>query len=215
MVVDACVARSTGQVLAFTVRHVLASLRVAKALGQAKVNDVKKVCTSAAAHQKVIGLNVAMNKMLGMHILDSAYELLSDHHNTQRSKGTAAGVEEVFQRGAKQVHYKHIVVCLYTKPAHVRDTNASLQYPVKLALVEQLGVFGANAFELDCHVFPGGHVRSEVNIPERPTTHLAAEAILFAHASLHRVRYSRRGSELYSNTNREPCGVRAPLGCPP
>ena len=71
MCVDGCIAGGSRQVLAITVRDVLASLWVTEALGEAKVNNVDVVLLLADADQEVVGLDIAVQEVTRVHKLDT------------------------------------------------------------------------------------------------------------------------------------------------
>jgi hypothetical protein len=69
--VDAAVAHGARQLLSFAVHDVLARFGIPVSLGKTKVNHTDPVCLLPDAHAKVVGLDVAMNKVLGMHEFDA------------------------------------------------------------------------------------------------------------------------------------------------
>lgn len=185
MVVDGRVTGCAGQVLSLAVGHVLTRLWVPEALRQAKINNVKQVRTTTAAHKEVIGLDITVNEVLSVHVLNAAHELLTDHHDAERGESTAAGVEEILETGSEEVGDEDVVVGLHAEPSHVGDTDTSLKNPVELGFIEKLRVLGADTLKLDSDIFPGGHVSTKVYITKGSAADLAAEAVLFADAPLH------------------------------
>lgn len=71
MCIDRRVSSGTSQVLIFAVWYVKVCLRVTIFLCQTKVNDVDLVATLPDAHEKVVGLNVTVDKRLGMDVFDT------------------------------------------------------------------------------------------------------------------------------------------------
>ena len=71
MCVDASISGGSCQVLVFPVRDVLMSSGITVLLGQAKVNDVDKIAFLPQPHEKIIGLHVSVNEILGMDVLNS------------------------------------------------------------------------------------------------------------------------------------------------
>lgn len=53
---------------------------------------------------------------------------------------------------------------VHAKPPHEGHARLALQDAVEFAFVEELGVFGSDALQLDCHVFSGSHVGAEVDL---------------------------------------------------
>ena len=69
--VNAGVARSACEVFVLAVGDVDVGLRVPVLLGQAKIDDVDLVGPLAQAHEEVVGLDVAVDEALGVHVLDA------------------------------------------------------------------------------------------------------------------------------------------------
>ena len=55
-----CISRSSGQVLTVAIWDMLASLRVAEALGKAEVDDIDVVLLLADSDQEVVRLDVSV-----------------------------------------------------------------------------------------------------------------------------------------------------------
>lgn len=72
MSVDGSVASRARQVLVLPVGDVLVRPGVAVLLGQAEVNDVDQVALFAETHQKVVGLHVSVDEVLGVDVFNSA-----------------------------------------------------------------------------------------------------------------------------------------------
>lgn len=71
MGVDGCVACSARQVLVLPVGDVLVCAGVSVLLGQAKVDDVHQVALLPQPHEEVVGLDIAMDEVLGVDVLDA------------------------------------------------------------------------------------------------------------------------------------------------
>ena len=71
MGVDTGVTGGSSQVLVFPVRDMEMTLWVAVLLCQSKINDIDLVSTLANAHQKVVGLDIAVNEVLGVDIFNA------------------------------------------------------------------------------------------------------------------------------------------------
>ena len=69
--VDGGVAGGARQVLVLPVRDVLVSAGIAVLLGQPKVDDVDQVALLPQAHQEVIGLDVAVDKVLRVDVFNA------------------------------------------------------------------------------------------------------------------------------------------------
>lgn len=78
MGVNGCITGSSRQVLVLTVWNVEVSLRVTVFLCQSKVDDIDLVSTLANSHQEVVRLDITMDERLGMDVLDTGNELVSE-----------------------------------------------------------------------------------------------------------------------------------------
>ena len=78
------------------------------------------------AHQKVVGLDVAVNEILVVYKLDARYHLIGEHEHGFHCEATRAKVKEVLQAGPQQVHDEYVVVFLLAVPADVRYADAAL-----------------------------------------------------------------------------------------
>mmetsp|Transcript_43258 Transcript_43258/g.123756 ORF Transcript_43258/g.123756 Transcript_43258/m.123756 type:complete len:328 (-) Transcript_43258:225-1208(-) len=136
--VHARVSRRTCQGLVLLVWNVLMRLRVAILLGQAEVNDVHLVSLGANADEEVVGLDVSMNDVPGVHVLQAANHLVGEHHGRLQCEPPVAHVEQVLKGGPEEINHHGIVLPLDAVPVHVRDADAAGQHPVHLGLVQQL-----------------------------------------------------------------------------
>ena len=98
--VDGRVPGRAREVLVLPVRYVLVRLGIAVLLGEAKVDDVHLVGALAEAHEEVIGLDVAVDERLGVHVLDPRHELIGEHEHRLQRQLAVAKVEQVLQRRA-------------------------------------------------------------------------------------------------------------------
>jgi len=73
----------------------LSCLRVTVPLRQSEINHVHRRSFVIDAHQEVIGLNVAMQEVLGMHEFDTCDKLLSQHAHGLKRETSVAKLEEV------------------------------------------------------------------------------------------------------------------------
>ena len=105
---DGGIPGGAGKILALTERDVL-SFGVLVALGEAEINDVNVVSGRiGAANQEVIGLDIAVNDALLVHLLNTANQLNGDHQDRLEVKVALARLEEVLKRRSKQVHHHHV-----------------------------------------------------------------------------------------------------------
>ena len=71
MGINACITSCSRQVLVFSVRDMQMCTWITIFFGQSKVNHIHLIAPLANAHQKVIRLDITMNKVLWMDILDT------------------------------------------------------------------------------------------------------------------------------------------------
>ena len=100
MCIDTCIARRTRQRLVVLVGNVLTSLGIAIALRQAEVDDVNDVLLLPVANEEVVGLHVAMNKMVVVQELEALDHLVCNHKSGLDREFALAKVECVFETGA-------------------------------------------------------------------------------------------------------------------
>jgi len=68
-----CITSSTGEILVLPVRNVKMGLRVSELLGETKVDNIDLIASFADAHEEVVRLDVAMDKIPRMYVFDSRY----------------------------------------------------------------------------------------------------------------------------------------------
>jgi hypothetical protein len=95
---------------------------------------------SADAHQKVIWLYIAVNKIFIVNKFDAAYHLIGQHEHGLHGEAPRAKIEQVLETRAEQVHDEYVVVFFLAVPANVRYAHAALQNFVQFTFVKQLRV---------------------------------------------------------------------------
>jgi hypothetical protein len=125
MSVDGSITSCASQVLILSVRDVEMGLGVAVLLGKAKIDNVDLVSTLANAHEEVVGLDISVDKRLGVDVLNARDELISKEKDRLQREFTVAEVEEIFQAGTKKVENHGVVITLGAKPADEGNTNAA------------------------------------------------------------------------------------------
>eukprot|EP00754_Rhynchopus_humris_P023692 Rhum_TRINITY_DN14846_c4_g1::Rhum_TRINITY_DN14846_c4_g1_i4::g.122834::m.122834 len=187
--VDRRVPRRARQVLALLVRDVLVRLRVAVLLRQTEVDHVHVVSLLRHTHQEVVGLDVTVKEVLGVRELDTRDHLVGEHQGGLDTELPVHEVEQVFEGGAEKVDNHDVVVALHAVPVHLRDADgrgAAVQDLVQTGLVEELRVPGFHRLKLDRHRLAGLDVGSLVDVTERPSSYLPADAVLVPHTEIHR-----------------------------
>ncbi|KAI0563609.1 casein kinase I [Gracilaria domingensis] len=201
MGVDGGVAGGTGEVLVLSVRDVNVGLVVAVLFGEAKVDDVDDVGLLSEAHQKVVGLDVAVQKGSRVDVLDPLDHLVGEHEHGLEGEATVAKVEKVLERGTEQIDGHDIVLALDAVPADARNADDGLtvggdvEVAVDLALVDKLWVLCLAALELDGNLFVGVHVDADVDVAEGAGADATAEAPFSADSEVRSVGHveGRRG----------------------
>jgi len=167
MRVDRRVTGSSRQVLVFTIRDMLLCLRVAVLLGQAEINAMHLICLFANADEEIIGLDIAMDKILGVHVLDTVNHLICKHENCLEGELAIAEVEEILERRSQQIDNHDVVVTLDSVPMHIGDTNTAGKNLVEFGLVKKLRMLGLDGLKLDGNLLVGLDVGADVDVTER------------------------------------------------
>ena len=153
MSVDAGITGGAGEVLVLTVWNVEMGLWVAILFGKAKVNHVDLVAPFPNAHQEVVGLDIAVDKGLGMDVFDAGDQLVGQQKNRLQGKLAVAKVEEIFQARPKKIHDHGIVVTLGSIPTDEGNPYASSERLVDASFVFELRMLGLDALKLDGDFF--------------------------------------------------------------
>lgn len=147
--VDTGITGSTREVLVLTVGDVEVRLGVTVFLSETEIDDVDLITTLADTHQKVVRLDITVDKGFGVDVLDPGDELVGQQKDGLEGELAVAKVEEILQTGTEQVDDHSIVVTLGTEPTHKGDTDTTCERLVDTGFIFQLRVFGLDAFELD------------------------------------------------------------------
>ena len=177
MGVDGGIASSTCEILVLSIGDVEVRLGIAVLLSQTEVNNVDLIASLSDAHEKVVGLDIAVNEGLGMDVFDAGDELVSQQQDGLQREFPVAEVEEIFERGTEKVKDHGVVVTLGAKPADEGDTHATGQGLVDACLIFELGVLGLDRFELDSDLLTRDDVGSKIDVTEGTTANLAANAV--------------------------------------
>ena len=111
------------QVLVFPVRNMLMCPTVSVFLRQSKVNYVDKVSLLTEAHEKVIWLYIAMNKVLTMDVFNPIDQLIGKKQHCLQLEFPSAKVEQIFKAGSQELHNHDIVFSFGASPFHDRYSN--------------------------------------------------------------------------------------------
>lgn len=182
--VDGSITSSTGQIFVLPIRDMEVGFWVTVLLGQSEINDIDLVATLANAHEEVVRLDVTVDEGLGVDVLNAGDELISEEKNCLQRELAVAEVEQILKGGAKEIQYHGIIVTLGAEPADKGDADTSSKGLVDTGLIFKLGVLRLDALELNGNLFTRDDVGSEVDITERTTTDLTADAVLVADAEI-------------------------------
>mmetsp|Transcript_66791 Transcript_66791/g.173749 ORF Transcript_66791/g.173749 Transcript_66791/m.173749 type:complete len:208 (-) Transcript_66791:54-677(-) len=91
--VHARVPGSACQVLALAVRDMLLGLGVPVLFGKPEIDDVHLVCLLAQADEEVVGLDVAMDEVLGVDVLHAVDHLVREHQDRLQAELPVAETE--------------------------------------------------------------------------------------------------------------------------
>mgnify|MGYP006976755015 CR=1 FL=1 len=178
--VDRGITGRAGQVLVLPVRDMEVRLGIAVLLGETEVDDVDLVATLANAHQEVVGLDVAVDEGLGVDVLDTGDELVSQQQDGLQGELAVAEVEKVLKTGTEKVENHGIVVALSAEPADKGNADTASKRLVDAGFILKLRVLGLDTLELDGDLFTRDDVSAEVDITKRARANLAADAVLVA-----------------------------------
>jgi len=95
--VDTSITRSACQILVLTVRDVLLRLRVTVLLGEPEVDGMDLVRLFAQPDQKVVRLDIAMDEVLGVHILYAIDHLICQHQNRLQGEFPIAETKQILK----------------------------------------------------------------------------------------------------------------------
>lgn len=125
------------------------SLWVTIFLSQTEIDDIDLVSTLANAHEEVVGLDIAVDKGLGVDVLDAGDKLIGEEKNGLQRELPVAEIEQILQTGTKKVQHHGVVVAFRAKPAHKGDADTTSKGLIDACFVFELRMLRLNGFELD------------------------------------------------------------------
>jgi hypothetical protein len=125
-----------------------------------------------------------VDKGLGVDVLNTGDELISEKENSLQGKFAVTEVEQILQAGSEKVEYHSIVVALSSEPADEGNTDTSSEGLVDAGLIFELRVLGLDALELDGNLLSRYDIGSEVDISKGATTDLTTDAVFVANAKI-------------------------------
>jgi hypothetical protein len=97
MRIDRGVSRRSGQILVLAVWNMLMRAWVTVLFGQTKIDNVNDRLPLTQSNQKVIRLDIAMYKALGVHVFQTTQELIGQHQNRLELEAPSTIIKEIFQ----------------------------------------------------------------------------------------------------------------------
>lgn len=93
-----------------------------------------------------------------------SYELIGEQEDSLEGEFAVAKVEEVFERGTKEIKNHGVVVTFGAEPPHERDADTAGEVLVNLGLVLELRMLGLDGLELDGNLFTGDDVDAKIDV---------------------------------------------------
>jgi hypothetical protein len=143
-----------------------------------EINHIDHVATLTDTHHEVVRFNIAMNEPLCVDILNPRDNLIGQHKNCLHGELAVAGVEEIFQVRAEEVHNHGIVVAILSKPVDEWDADSSSQRSVYSGFIFQLRTFRSNALELYGNLSPRDEIGTNIDIAEAAPSDLTNDTVL-------------------------------------
>lgn len=116
MSVGRSVPRCSGQTFIFFTFDVETAFWVLVPFCKTKVNNKDCILILSISNEKIIRLYIPMNIVIIMYGLNPANHLISYHEGSLDCKLASAVLEEVFEAGAKELHYHCVIVTFDTRP---------------------------------------------------------------------------------------------------
>ena len=158
MSVDTGIASGSRQILVLTVWDVKMSLWVSVFLGESEINDIDLVSTLPNTHQKVIWLDVAVDKRFSMNVFNAGNQLVREKQHCLQGKFAVAEIEQILQAGSKKIEYHSIVITFGSEPTNEGDTDTTSEGFVDAGFIFELRVLSLDALEFNCDLFAGDDV---------------------------------------------------------
>ena len=115
-------------------------------------------------HQKVLRLDVVVDKTLGVHPLDTLEHLVCDEEGGLEGEGAPAEGEELLQGGPVYVADEDAVVMFDAVPVEVGNALAALDGAVELGLPFQHAVGVVDRLDLNCQLLLRIQLETQVDL---------------------------------------------------
>ena len=97
MSIDRSVSSGTSQILVLPVWDMQVCLGVSVFLGESEINHIDLITTFPNAHEKVVWLDISMDKVSRVDVFDSRDELIGEEKNCLQSKFSVTEVEQILE----------------------------------------------------------------------------------------------------------------------
>lgn len=137
------------------------------------------------AYEEILGFNIPVYKLLGMHKLESGDDLYSYGDDSSESELAIAPLKEVFEGGSQEIHDHDVVVLVFAEveesgDADVEGVGMVVEVGEEFGFVLELLMFGLDGFQLDCHDLSGLFVDGVVDFSKRTGCHFLGELVMLA-----------------------------------
>merc|ERR1712032_1558287 len=105
-------------------------------LCEAEVDDVDLVRLLPQSDQEVVGLDIAVYEVLGVHVFNTVDHLICQHQHGLQRELSIAKAKEILQGWPKQIYDHDIVISLDAVPMQSGNSYATRKNLVELRLVE-------------------------------------------------------------------------------
>lgn len=119
-----------------------------------------------------------------MDVLNSRNQLIGEEEDGLERELSVAKVEEIFERGAKEIEHHGIVVTFGSEPANERNADASGERFVDSCFIFELRMLGLDGFEFDGDFFSRDDVSAQVDITKGTAANLAANSVFVTNTEI-------------------------------
>ena len=118
----------------------LASFGILITFTQSEIDHVADITLVAVAHKEIVWFHVAVDEVVGVHILEAGDHLISQHAHGLQSELTAAVLEQIFERMAEELHDHGLVIAFNSVPLNFGNTFYAAEKKKSVNLIEKFGV---------------------------------------------------------------------------
>lgn len=153
-------------------------VRVSVLLRQAKVDNVHYVCPLPDANDKIVGLDISVNKVTVVNEFQARYQLDSQHHGRLQGKPPPTIIEQILQARTQEIHHHNVVVAHTPLHVHAGYSHPPFEDTIHFCFIQQLRELGIDRFLLHCHRFPRAYALSNVDFSKSTVPYLPAQRVV-------------------------------------